>query len=289
MHLAELLRPRLGVQVLFDFTDATEAVAFVAAHRLGVLELNLGNVHFLKQLARARARARIRAACRKHGITLTFHAWEGPSFFVTNERVRQCGIAELKRLLEQAADIGAAGVVMHLGHDMNYGTSTGTGFTHQHYPDYFHSALTDGLLELKEQAGKTTRLSVENVGGFRYNLTFRILDRVLGGGLGLCLDIGHINTLAPEPRARELAFFRKHRQHIFHSHIHDNSGRRDEHQILGRGDIDFVPFFRLLGRTDALVVFEVRPKEAALRCLAYYEQSIEPELARIRSRAAQRR
>lgn len=284
VHLAELLRPRLGVQVLFDFTDATEAVAFAAAHRLSVMEINLGNVHFLNQLTRARERARIRAACRSHGVTLAVHAWEGPSFFIANERVRQCGAAELKRLLDRAADTGVTNVVMHLGHDMNYGTSAGTGFTHQQYPDHFRCALTDVLLELKEHAGKTTRLCVENVGGFRYDLTFRILDRVLGGNLGLCLDVGHVNTLAPWPKARELAFFRKHRQHVFHSHVHDNSGRRDEHQVLGRGNVDFVPFFQLLARTGALVVFEVRPKEAALRCLAYYKQKIEPELGRSGSR-----
>ncbi len=280
MHLAELLRPRLGVQVLFDFTDATEAVAFAAGRRLAVLELNLGNVHFLQQLARARERARIRTTCRRHNVTLALHAWEGPSFFVTNERVRRCGVAELKRLLDRAADTEIATVVMHLGHDMNYGTSTGTGFTHQQYPDYYRSMLTELLLELKEHAGRTTRLCVENVGGFRYDLTFRVLDQVLGGSLGLCLDIGHINTLAPAPRARELEFFRKHQALIFHSHVHDNSGQRDEHQVLGRGNVDFLPFFRLLARTSALVVFEVRPREAALQCLEYYEREIAPKLSR---------
>ncbi|MEO0077953.1 MAG: sugar phosphate isomerase/epimerase [candidate division WOR-3 bacterium] len=286
MHLAELLRPRLGVQVLFDFADATEAVAFAAAHRLAVLELNLGNVHFLQQLASARERTRIRAACRQHNVAMALHAWEGPSFFITNERVRRCGVTELKRLLNQAADIGVANVVMHLGHDMNYGTSTGTGFTHQQYPDYYRSMLTELLLELKDHAGRTTRLCVENVGGFRYNLTFRVLDQVLGGSLGLCLDIGHLNTLPQAPQARELAFFKKHRTLVFHSHVHDNSGKRDEHQVLGRGNIDFMPFFRLLARTSALVVFEVRPREAALQCLSYYKHRIEPTLSRLRARSA---
>ncbi len=278
MLLAEQLRQRLGLQVLFDFRDATDAVVFAAEHGFRVLELNLGNVHFLQQLTRPRERARIRTCCRDHEITLALHAWEGPSFFTPNERVRRAGVAELARLLDRASELGVANVVMHLGHDMNYGTSAGTGYTHQQYPDYYQAALTEVLLELKERAGGPTRLCVENVGGFRYDLTFKVLDRVLGGNLGLCLDIGHVNTLKPKPQAAELAFFRKHRQRIFHSHVHDNSGTRDEHQVLGRGTVDFVRFFRLLAATRSLMVFEVRPKQAALQCLRYYEREIAPRL-----------
>jgi hypothetical protein len=34
----------------------------------------------------------------------------------------------------------------------------------------------------------------------------------------------------------------------------------------------------LLEKTDALVVFEVRPKESALESLRYFEKEIEPRL-----------
>jgi sugar phosphate isomerase/epimerase len=279
----ERIRQRLGLQILFDFTDITDAIRFAAAHGFAVLELNLGNVRFLEQLGVARERARIRAAARQHRLTLAIHAWEGPSFFTPNRRVRQCGVAELKRLMAWSRQIGVRNVVMHLGFDMNYGTSAGTGFTHQQYPDSFRAALTDALNELRDAARGGTRLCVENVGGFRYDLTFPVLDKVLGGNLGLCLDVGHTNVIPPDRRKKELSFFRRHRRHIYHSHVHDNSGIRDEHQVLGRGRIDFVPFFRLLAGTDALIVFEVRPKESALACRDYYHRSIEPRLGQTRA------
>jgi sugar phosphate isomerase/epimerase len=55
-------------------------------------------------------------------------------------------------------------------------------------------------------------------------------------------------------------------------------GLRDEHSALGKGRIDFVPFFRMLARTDAMLIFEVRPKESALRCRDYFEKEIAPDL-----------
>ena len=272
------VRQRLGLQILFDFSSIIDAIGFCSDNGLAVLELNLGNIEFQRQLAHARERRRIRAAALRHGVALAIHAIDGPSFFIPSPRVRAAGVKQLMQELDWAQGIGARNVVMHLGFDMNFGMDGGSRYTHQEFPEYYSTALAESLAELKAYARGKARLCVENVGGFRYDLTPPILDRALGGNLGLCLDVGHINTLKPENRAKEIAFFKKHRQSIFHSHVHDNSGLRDEHSALGRGRIDFVPFFKLLEKTDALVVFEVRPKEAALESLRYFEKEIEPHL-----------
>lgn len=279
MHQREAIRRRLGLQVLFDFNDIVEAIGFAAAHGFRALELNLGNIHFGRQLSVRNERERIRAEAKRRRVKLAIHAFEGPSFFLPNDRVRRCGVSELKRLLDRAAEIEARGVVMHLGFDMNYGMNGGVGYTHQAYPEYYERALYETLDELKSHARGRCRLCVENVGGFRYDLTHPILERVLGGSLGLCLDVGHVNVIPEDKRRRELAFFRRHKRFIYHSHLHDNSGQRDEHRVLGKGNIDFLPFFRLLAGTNALLCFEVRPKEAALECLEYYRRVIEPRLA----------
>jgi len=278
VHPSGTVRQRLGLQILFDFSSIIDAIGFCSDNGLAVLELNLGNIEFQRQLAHARERRRIRAAALRHGVALAIHAIDGPSFFIPSKTVRAAGVRQLKQELDWAHGIGARNVVMHLGFDMNFGMDGGSRYTHQEFPEYYSTALAESLAELKAYARGKARLCVENVGGFRYDLTPPILDRALGGNLGLCLDVGHINTLKPENRAKEIAFFKKHRQSIFHSHVHDNSGLRDEHSALGRGRIDFVPFFKLLEKTDALVVFEVRPKEAALESLRYFEKEIEPHL-----------
>lgn len=278
MHAPAKVRRRLGLQVLFDFSNIIDAIRFCSDNGFHVLELNLGNIEFQRQLAFARERRRIRAAALRQEVALAIHAIDGPSFFIPSSGVRAAGIRQLKQELDWAHGIGARNVVMHLGFDMNFGMDGGLRYTHQEFPDYYAEALTSALTELKTYARGRTRLCVENVGGFRYGLTPPILDRLLGGNLGLCLDVGHVNVLKPEMRAKEFSFFRRHRESIFHSHVHDNSGLRDEHSALGRGRIDFVPFFRLLAKTEALVVFEVRPKESALESLRYFEKEIEPKL-----------
>jgi sugar phosphate isomerase/epimerase len=293
VHPSAKVRLRLGLQVLFDFSSIIDAIGFCSDSGLAVLELNLGNVEFQRQLAHARERRRIRAAALRQEVALAIHAIDGPSLFIPSKTVRAAGVKQLRQELDWAHDIGAKNVVMHLGFDMNFGMARDQGikgsrdqvagrgrYTHQEFPDYYASALAESLAELKAYARGKTRLCIENVGGFRYDLTPPILDRVLGGNLGLCLDVGHVNVLKPEMRAKELAFFRRHREHIHHSHVHDNSGLRDEHSALGRGRIDFLPFFKLLEKTDALVVFEVRPKESALESLRYFEKEIEPHLRR---------
>lgn len=280
MHPSGSVRQRLGLQILFDFSSIIDAIGFCSGNGLAVLEINLGNIEFQRQLADVRERRRIRAVALRQGVALAIHAIDGPSFFIPSDKVRAASVRLLKQELDWAYGIGARNVVMHLGFDMNFGMSGGSRFTHEQFPDYFAAALREALTELKAYARGRARLCVENVGGFRYGLTPPILSRLLGGNLGLCLDVGHVNVQPPKQRTKELAFFRKHRHSIFHSHVHDNSGFRDEHSSLGRGRIDFVPFFRLLEKTDALVVFEVRPKESALESLRYFEEKIEPHLSR---------
>jgi len=280
VHPSGTVRQRLGLQILFDFSSIIDAIGFCSDNGLAVLELNLGNVEFQRQLAHARERRRIRAAALRQEVALAIHAIDGPSFFIPSHGARAAGVRQLKQELDWAHGIGARNVVMHLGFDMNFGMNGGLRYTHQEFPEYYARALADLLAGLKAYARGRARLCVENVGGFRYDLTPPILDRLLGGNLGLCLDVGHVNIQRPEQRVKEIAFFRKHRQSIFHSHVHDNSGLRDEHSALGRGRIDFMPFFRLLEKTDALVVFEVRPKESALESLRYFEKEIEPHLSR---------
>jgi sugar phosphate isomerase/epimerase len=278
VHALERVRRRLGLQILFDFHDAIDAISFAGESGFRALELNIGNVRFARQLSVARERRRIRSTAQDQGITLALHALDGPSLFIPSERVRRCAVKELSLVLDWAADIGAANVVMHLGFDMNFGVNGGNRYTHEEFGAYFKTALGEALGALKEHAHGRARLCIENVGGFRYAVALPVVERLLGGNLGLCLDVGHTNVTPAAKRRHELAFFRRHIRHIHHSHIHDNSGVRDEHLALGRGRIDFVPFFRLLLRTDALLVLEVRPKEAALESRDYFEAVVGPKL-----------
>ncbi|MEO0071084.1 MAG: sugar phosphate isomerase/epimerase family protein [candidate division WOR-3 bacterium] len=278
MATIDFLSRRLGLQILFDYTDIVDAIQFARKEGFGVLEVNLGNIRFGEQLRRIKERKRIKRAAEKAKIRLALHALEGPSFFIPSERVRRCIVAELKKTIDLAADIGAENVIIHLGFDMHYGMGGTNRFTHEEFPDYFTSGLFKMLAELKGYAQDRTRLCVENVGGFRFEPSRRVLNRLLGGNLGLCFDIGHISILPEEKKRKEWAFFQRHKRKVYHSHLHDNNGVKDEHKPLGEGSNDLFPYLRFLVKTKALLVFETRPKEAALRARDFFNQNVLPRL-----------
>lgn len=269
---------RLGIQVLFDFTEIVAAIDFAAETGFGVLEINLGNINFGEQLRRAQERRKIKKWAEKRKIRLAVHALEGPSFFIPSERVRRCALLELKRTLDWAADIGAENVIMHLGFDMHYGYGGGNRFTHEEFPSYYEGALFQALADLKAYARQRAKLCVENVGGFRFLPSKKVLKKLLGESLGLCFDIGHISILAADKKEEELAFFQRFRKAIYHSHLHHNNGTKDQHLALGEGTVDVMPYLRVLLKSPALLVFETRPKEQALKSRDYFQRMLLPKL-----------
>lgn len=278
MHPRLKARARLGLQVLFDFNNITDAIEFAAGSGFRVLEINLGNLRFGRQLRSARERVKIRQAARRHRVRLAVHALEGPSFFIPSRRVVRCAVAEIRELLGLAHEAGIAQVVMHLGFEMHYAVRDGVAYLHDAFPDQFERQVADALAELRECARGQARLCIENVGGFRFDFVRALLTRLLNRDLGLCWDVGHTAILPREKRDAELAFFERHRRRIYHAHLHDNCGERDEHLAVGRGTIDFVPACRILAEVGADMVFEVRPREAALQSLEYFRRRVEPKL-----------
>ncbi|MGQ9707351.1 MAG: sugar phosphate isomerase/epimerase family protein, partial [bacterium] len=180
--------------------------------------------------------------------------------------------------LDWAGELCAKNVIMHLGFDMHYGFGGGNRFTHEEFPDYYQAALLFALSELKGYARARTRLCVENVGGFRFALTRKVLNKIIGGSLGLCFDIGHISILSKDKRQEEFQFFRRFQKSIYHAHLHHNNGTKDQHLPLGEGTTEILPYLKLIFKSQALMVFETRPKEAALRSRDCFEQMYLPKL-----------
>jgi sugar phosphate isomerase/epimerase len=274
----EALASRLGIQILFDCTDILDAIDFAVGNGFGVLEINLGNIRFGEQLRHSRERWKIRRYAEKAGIRLAVHALEGPSFFIPSERVRRVAVTELKQTLNQAAGIGAENVIMHLGFDMHYGYGGGNRYTHEEFPDYYQAALAEVLSELKAYARDRARLCVENVGGFRYLPSKRVLRQLIGGSLGLCFDVGHIAILPADKRKQELDFFRRFGSAVYHAHIHHNNGAKDQHLPLGKGTVDIRAELEFLLDSRALLVFETRPKAAAVASREYFRHRLLPRL-----------
>lgn len=267
MFNIEKIKNHLGIQILFDFDNVIDALNFGLDNKIKVLELNLNNINFNRQIANCKARKEIANYLKKHKIALQFHAIEGLSFFIPDKDIQQFTIKTLIDTMNYSSEIGAKRITFHLGTDMSFGSTAKKLRTYEVYPDYFYNLIQNALSILKKNIPKNVFLCLENVGGFRYPFVLDMIPKFLGNRMSLTLDIGHINRFQGEEKKREYNFFYDHRRFIKNVHIHDNNGEWDEHNIIGEGNIDFKPYFEFLKDSDTNYIFEVRPKESAMECI----------------------
>ena len=105
------------------------------------------------------------------------------------------------------------------------------------------------------------------------DLLVRLVNEVDHPFLGLCLDIGHQHLFSD---LDVLEWVRRMDKRLFHIHLHDNDRSGDRHWPIGRGTIDFEPFYGAVMKQvpQATVSLEVNDtmevKMADLRNLASY-------------------
>jgi sugar phosphate isomerase/epimerase len=90
---------------------------------------------------------------------------------------------------------------------------------------------------------------------------FNIVLEVQSKNIGLCMDTGHLNMLVPsiEEALSDIPYGM-----IQATHLHDNGGGKDEHNIPGKGNINWNGVFQILlnvGYTGPLV-WEVLPESS---------------------------
>lgn len=82
-------------------------------------------------------------------------------------------------------------------------------------------------------------------------------------GLGITFDIGHANLVDPNP----VRYFKKIKNFVINSHLHDNNGESDEHALIGKGNINFKEFLKECKNSNyhGPYILEIFPRENALR------------------------
>lgn len=257
---------KFALQILFDFNNLISAMQFAFQNNFSALEINLNNFYFLSQIEKAEERKKIWEISKEKNIKLLFHAPEGISLFLINNEIRNFSLNFYKKIFDYLSELDAKRMTIHLGSDFTFGISGEKQQTYQVYPKEYEDYFDKIFWEIKDYIKKNKNLffCVENVGGFRYPFILNLLEKYLGDNFALTLDTGHINRLEKEARKREIFFFEKNKNFIKTCHLHDNDGSWDQHNIIGKGNIDFLYYFRLLKNNDCYFVFEVRPKESAI-------------------------
>lgn len=157
-----------------------------------------------------------------------------------SETIRRDSVDYIKEGLRLAAEFGAPIVSVCPGHTV------------------FGQTLEDGWRRLRESldeicsAADSLRLKVALEPADKYETdlvnnceqALQLLENVRWDNLGVVLDNGH-SYVVGESAERMVA---KLRDRLFHVHIDDNLGKRDQHLIPGDGSFDFPAFIGALGR-----------------------------------------
>ena len=147
--------------------------------------------------------------------------------------VRANAMARFRQTTALAGRLGVRRIVVHGGF-----------IPYVYFPEWYVEQSICFWKEFLADAPDDLLLAVENVMEPGPEMLVEIARGVDDPRLGLCLDVGHANTVVSKtPPADWLAPMLPDLRHV---HLHDNHGALDEHLPLGAGTIDFAPILAAL-------------------------------------------
>jgi sugar phosphate isomerase/epimerase len=203
-------------------------------------------------------RAQFQGAVAVHGPFI------GMDFTHIDHLIREVVMRRLDSTFDVAVQLNASRVVLHSGYKPENDL-----FKIQE--SWLKGSVEFWKREIRRWAEAGIVIVLENDIEKSPDLLVRLVNEVDNPFLGLCLDIGHQHVFS-ELGALEWA--RRMGKRLFHIHLHDNDRTGDRHWPIGRGTIDFEPFYTAISEqapqvTISLeVVDEMEVKMGDLRNLA---------------------
>jgi fructoselysine 3-epimerase len=154
------------------------------------------------------------------------------------EAIREDSINYLKEGIDTAAELGAPLVHVCPGHSI-----------HGQSKEDAMSRLCESIRDIAEYAaGQHIRVAIEPADKYETDLlttceaSLKIVEELGYENLGVLLDNGHAHVVG-ESCIEAVAFLGS---RLFHVHLDDNNGLRDQHLVPGDGTFDFPPFIAAL-------------------------------------------
>ena len=148
-------------------------------------------------------------------------------------KVRAVPALRYRQAVEMATSLGISRLVIHSGF-----------IPLVYFPEWFVEQSVVFWREFLREIPAGITIALENVMEPGPEMLVEIARGVDDPRLGLCLDVGHANTVVSKtPPADWLAPMLPDLRHV---HLHDNHGALDEHLPLGTGTIDFAPILAAL-------------------------------------------
>jgi sugar phosphate isomerase/epimerase len=183
-----------------------------------------------------------------------------PTFVYTadlTERIRRASLQEMVRSLQTARELGSEKVVVHPGYIGGMGAFV---------MDISRRYALESLAAISQKADELgIVLCLENM--FPRYLSFvepedfkPVFEQF--PRLKLTLDIGHAN-IDDSGGDRTIRFLRMFSHKLGHIHMSDNKGKRDDHQSVGKGNIQFERIVQALKAAgyDDTITFEIFTKD----------------------------
>ncbi len=189
----------------------------------------------------------------------------------TNPGIREESVGQILGVIQEAARLQAAGVVVHPGnppYEEIFPRDRGLPYAIESLRRLAEAAASAGVEIYVENMPAVSLVEGMPPIGFAYGVHYEelrhIYESVGHPALRICLDLGH-GYLAG---AHELQALLQDRD-VVHVHVNDNAGRRDDHLAWGDGEISkVVNLAEDLPPSVRTVIFEVKSLEACRTSLA---------------------
>jgi len=259
----------VGYQAMFDVKDAFEAIEFGIEKGFSCVELNLTSPALCPENYSHEDRKKL----RNYEFPVLLHAPQGLSLFSLHQPVIEGTLNRFLEIIDFVKELNVKLITIHIGATFHVSLDGKTPYIHEILPDKYTEGLKRSLVRIAEYSKDKVPVAIENTGGFRYDLSHKVLNEILADAyLFLTWDIGHTNNLKAKYREAEEKIFLKFLNKVKNLHIHDNNGDWDEHAVIGSGTIDFQRYFRIFENMDVYFILETRPKEKALQSLEFLKK-----------------
>jgi sugar phosphate isomerase/epimerase len=183
-----------------------------------------------------------------------------------NPELRGIAVNYLKRSIQTSVELGITVISFHPGHLCPSGVYAN---------DKVLAANQKSIKELAQfvqDEDLDVKLALENM-PLKFwtlgNTAEEILGMIDGLDLGICFDVGHAQIVG------DMDKFLENVDKFYNVHIHDNSGRRDEHLVVGEGVVDVPRVVEALKMGyDGNLIIEANNLDEGLRSKEYLENII---------------
>jgi sugar phosphate isomerase/epimerase len=189
----------------------------------------------------------------EHGRVVTLH---GPFMDLApgalDDKIREVTARRLLETMDLVPLFRPLSVVFHVGYDDRC--------YHAFRQNWLAESLaTWGPIATRAE-GLGVMVSLENVYEQTPDMIVALLDALSSRNVGFCLDVGHQNAFSTTPLAEWLKALGSYLREV---HLHDNDGRGDDHQPIGRGSVAFSTLFAYLVETGLRPVITLEPHSEA--------------------------